>query len=58
MCNTDLNLVCMKLRMKKPYRRRHECRREKKRFDVSLLDVSQLRFDDNTDTGSEVEDTH
>jgi len=47
-CNTDHNLICMKLKLKKPYRRRHECRMEKRRFDVL-----QLRSGDDTDTSSE-----
>ena len=33
MHNIDHNLVCMKFKQKKPYRRRHETRR----FDVSQL---------------------
>ena len=44
-CNTDHNLVCMKLKFKKPYRRRRECRIEKRRF--------ELRSGDDTDTSSE-----
>jgi len=42
--NTDRNLVCMKFKLKKPYRRRYKYRIEKRRFDVS-----QLRSGDDTD---------
>ena len=47
-CNTDHNLVCMEFKLKKPYRRRHECKMEKRRFDVS-----QLRSGADGDTGCE-----
>ncbi|XP_065886632.1 uncharacterized protein [Dysidea avara] len=47
-CNTDHNLVCMEFKLKKPYRRRHECKMEKRRFDVS-----QLRSGVDGDTGCE-----
>ena len=36
-CNTDHHLVCMRLRLKKPYRRRRQGVVERRRFDVTQL---------------------
>ena len=36
-CDTDHNLVYMKFKLKKPCRRRRECKVERRRFDVSQL---------------------
>ena len=40
MCNTDHNLICMKLRLKKPYMIRRQCMVGSRRFDVTQLRTS------------------
>ena len=39
-CDTDHNLVCLKLRIRKPYKRKQRCVLKGRRFDATKLSTS------------------